>query len=114
MERYTLAHVGINGRDEEQARQIASAFEALFGWKEKVGNSSVFAGTEVEIMKKPGRGTLGHIAVGTPDVAAAVEDLTGRGVAVDMDSAKYKPDGTLNAVYLAGEVGGFAIHLVRV
>ena len=32
MERYTLAHVGINGRDEEQARQIASALSGWTAW----------------------------------------------------------------------------------
>ena len=32
---------------------------------------------------------------------------------VDMSTAKYKPDGTLNAVYLKQEVGGFALHIVR-
>ena len=26
--------------------------------------------------------------------------------------AKYKPDGTLNAIYLLDEVCGFAVHLV--
>ena len=29
------------------------------------------------------------------------------------EPAKYKPDGTLNAVYLKNEVGGFALHIVR-
>lgn len=113
MVEYTLAHIGINCPDSEEARKGAAMFEALFGLKVKEGNSSVFAGTAVELNKKPGRGTHGHIAIGTPDVAEAVADLTERGFAIDPDSAKYKPDGTLNAIYLADEVCGFAIHLMR-
>ena len=42
-----------------------------------------------------------------------MKDLESRGFEVDMSTAKYKPDGTLNAVYLKQEVGGFAVHIVR-
>ena len=66
----------------------------------------------VELMKTPYLGKNGHIAIGTPDVAAAVADLKERGFAFNMESAKYKPDGTLNAIYLADEICGFAVHLV--
>ena len=109
---YYIAHVGINCENEEEALKGAKMFEALFGLTVKNGNSSVFAGTAVELNKKPGRGKNGHIAIGTPDVAAAVADLEGRGFQFNKDSAKYKADGTLNAIYLADEVCGFAVHLV--
>ena len=109
---YSLAHVGINCANAEEARKGAAMFEALFGLTAKEGNSSVFAGKAVELMKSPYLGKNGHIAIGTPDVAAAVADLEGRGFAFNMASAKYKPDGTLNAIYLADEVCGFAVHLV--
>ena len=89
---YTLAHVGINCANAEQARKGAALFEAMFGLTMKEGN--------------------GHIAIGTPDVAAAVADLEGRGFQFNKESAKYKADGTLNAIYLADEICGFAVHLV--
>ena len=113
MVEYTLAHIGINCENAEEAMKGAKMFEALFGLTVKEGNSSIFAGTAVELNKKPGRGQHGHIAIGTPDVAAAVADLTERGFTVDPESAKYKPDGTLNAIYLADEICGFAVHLMR-
>ena len=113
MVEYTLAHVGINCENEEEAIRNAKLFEALFGLTVKVGNSSVFAGTAVELNKKPGRGKHGHIAIGTPDVAAAVADLEARGFTVDPSTAKYKPDGTLNAIYITEEICGFAVHLMR-
>ena len=91
---------------------IKEYIDAMFGLTMKEGNSSVFAGKAVELMKSPYLGANGHIAIGTPDVAAAVADLEGRGFQFNKESAKYKADGTLNAIYLADEICGFAVHLV--
>lgn len=110
---YTLAHVGINCANAEEAKKGAALFEAMFGLTAKEGNSSVFAGKDVELMKSPYLGRNGHIAIGTPDVAAAVTDLESRGFAFNKDTAKHKPDGTLSAIYLADEICGFAVHLMK-
>lgn len=109
---YTFGHMGINCANAEEARKGAALLEALFGLTVREGNSSVFAGKDVELMKSPYLGKNGHIAIGTPDVAAAVEELKSRGFAFNMESAKYKADGTLNAIYLADEICGFAVHLM--
>ena len=111
--KYELAHVGINGANPEEALAIARLFADMFGMPVKEGNSSDFAGSAVEVMKTPYKGRLGHIGVATPDCQAAVKDLESRGYEMDMSTAKYKPDGTLNAVYLKQEVGGFAVHIVK-
>ena len=112
MVEFTLAHVGINCANSDEAKRGAAMFEAMFGLTAREGNSSVFAGKAVELMKTPYLGKNGHIAIGTSDVAAAVADLTERGFAFNMESAKYKADGTLNEIYLADEICGFAVHLV--
>ena len=104
--------MGINCANAEEARKGATLLEALFGLTVREGNSSVFAGKDVELMKSPYLGKNGHIAIGTPDVAAAVEELKSRGFTFNMESAKYKADGTLNAIYLADEICGFAVHLM--
>ena len=104
--------MGINCANAEEARKGAALLEALFGLTVREGNSSVFAGKDVELMKSPYLGKNGHIAIGTPDVVAAVEELKSRGFAFNMESAKYKADGTLNAIYLADEICGFAVHLL--
>lgn len=104
--------MGINCANSEEARKGAALLEALFGLTVREGNSSVFAGKDVELMKSPYLGKNGHIAIGTPDVAAAVEELKSRGFAFNTESAKYKADGTLNAIYLADEICGFAVHLM--
>lgn len=110
---FSLAHVGINCADEDEAKRVTAMFSALFGWEQKVGNSSVFSGTAVECMKTMGRGTKGHIAVAANSVKRAAYQLENMGFGVDMSSAKYSADGTMTAVYLKDEIGGFAVHLVE-
>ena len=112
MAEYTLAHVGINGANAEEARKAAELLGTLFGFTAKEGNSSVFAGSGIEVMKEPYKGTHGHIAIGTPGVAAAQAELEAKGFTFDPSTAKYLSDGTLNAIYLTDEICGFAVHLV--
>lgn len=111
MAKYSLAHIGINAANKEEAQKAAEMFQTLFGFAVKEGNSSFFAG-DIELMKEPYMGKNGHIAIGTPDVAAAKAELEARGFTFNDATAKLKADGTLNAIYLTDEICGFAIHLV--
>ena len=110
---FQLVHVGINANGEEDAINIAGAFDSLFGWATKVGNSSVFAGNVVECMKQNGRGKHGHIAVSTGNIKRAVAQLKMQGVEFDESSFKYDANGRITVAYLKDEVAGFAIHLVE-
>ena len=112
MAEFTLAHIGINAENAEEAMKAAKLCELIFGFTVKEGNSSIFAGGVVEVMKTPYLGKNGHIAIGTPDVAAAKAELEARGFKFNEESAKFKADGVLNAIYLEDEIGGFAVHLV--
>ena len=109
---FELRHVGINANGDDEANGIAGSFEKLFGFAKKDGNSSVFAGTAIEVMKAPYLGANGHIAIGTNYIERAVYHMELQGFEFDMDTAKYK-NGKLIAVYLKGELGGFAVHLVQ-
>ena len=109
---FELAHIGINTDSEEEAEKTADTFEKLFGFAKKSGNSSVFAGSAVEVMKTPYLGTHGHIAIGTNYIQRAIYHMELQGFEFDMSTAKYKND-KLIAVYLKGELGGFAVHLVQ-
>ncbi len=111
--KYFLAHVGVNCANGEEAENTAKLFSLAFGFPVKVGNSSVFAGSEVECMKTPYLGRNGHIAIGCKDLSAAVEDLRQKGFEVDPATEKRNKDGKLVAIYLKGEFGGFAVHLVE-
>ena len=108
-----LAHIGINSENEEEALATANMLASLLSKKVAVGNSSIFVGTkEFEIMKKPGRGKNGHIAIACNNVDRAIYHLTRRGVKFDLDSMVTK-NGKHIACYMADEVAGFAIHLVQ-
>lgn len=110
---FELMHVGINSADEADADATAAHFDDIFGFTKKAGNSSVFAGTFIECMKKPYLGTNGHIAIGTNYMDRAVHYLESQGIAFNKDSAKYDDKGNMTAIYLEGEIGGFAVHLVQ-
>ena len=108
-----LLHVGINTDNEEEAMKVANLIGAMLNMKVAPGNSSIFVGNkEFEIMKKPGRGTNGHIAILTNNVDRAIYHLGQRGVKFDMDSKNVK-DGKTVAIYFADEIAGFAFHLVQ-
>lgn len=108
-----LGHIGINSENETEALATANLIGQLLGKKVAVGNSSIFVGAkEFEVMKKPGRGTHGHIAVKCNNIDRAIYHLGRRGVAFDMDSLVVK-NGKNIALYLSQEVGGFGIHLVQ-
>ena len=109
---FEVVHVGINMPDAEAALSLAGELNKAFDMPVKDGNSSVFASSGVEIMKSPYLGTNGHIAIRTNNINLAVSVLERKGYAVLADSAKYK-NGKLVAVYLAGEFGGFALHLLQ-
>ncbi|MBQ3789714.1 MAG: bifunctional 4-hydroxy-2-oxoglutarate aldolase/2-dehydro-3-deoxy-phosphogluconate aldolase [Lachnospiraceae bacterium] len=110
---FTLKHIGINEENEAAAEKTADRFDQLFGFVKKVGNSSIFAGNVIEVMKAKGPGAMGHIAVGTNNVDRAVYHLGRRGVKFDESSFKYDAEEHLKVAYLADEIGGFAVHLVK-
>jgi 2-dehydro-3-deoxyphosphogluconate aldolase/(4S)-4-hydroxy-2-oxoglutarate aldolase len=110
---FELKHIGINANNETEAGSIADSFVNMFGFTKKTGNSSIFAGTAVEVMKTPYLGKNGHIAIQTNDIKRAIYHLSKRGVVFDMETAKSDSAGAMKAVYMKNEVGGFAVHLVQ-
>ena len=109
---FELKHVGINSGSPEQAMKDAQAICALLGWPIKDGNNSTFVGDGFEMMKKPFRGTHGHIAIACNDIKRARWHLEQRGFAFDDDSVTIR-DGKLRSVYLRDEIAGFAFHLLQ-
>ena len=109
---FEMVHVGLNCANPEEAEKVADEFDSAFGFAKKVGNSSVFASTYMEMMKKPFKGTHGHIAIATNSVKRALYQLKLRGFDVDESSIKYNAEGVMNVAYLKHEFGGFAVHLV--
>lgn len=111
---FELVHVGINAENEEDALKAAKRFSFIFGMPVKEGNSSIFAGSVLEVMKKPYLGKNGHIAIRTNYIERAVNYLESiLEIEFDMESAKRDEKGILKAIYIKEEIGGFAIHLVQ-
>lgn len=111
---FTMQHIGINGKDRQEAVQIVTLFSQIFDLElrtEKKG--SPFAGTCIEAMAGNGPGTHGHIAFYTPDMDAAIAYLEEKGVAVNHASAKRNEDGSIYVIYLQDEIAGFAIQLIN-
>lgn len=110
---FDLAHIGINAADAETSLQITKQMAGIFNMPVKEGNSSNFAGTGIEVNKSMGLGKNGHIAIKTNSIPKAVAYLERNGVQVDMGTAKGPEGGSIIAVYLKEEIGGFAVHLLQ-
>lgn len=111
--KFELEHVGINTPNAEEAEKLAQLLAMMFNIEPRHGQKSEFAGPYFECMKAPFLGSNGHIAMKTPDLAAATEELKEKGFSFNMDTAAYTEDGKLKNVYLDGEFGGFAIHIMQ-
>ena len=109
---FELAHIGINAANEEEALKIANRYGFMFGLPVKVGNSSIFSGGIVEVMKTPFKGTNGHIAIRTNYIERAVNYMT-TVLGVEFEEPKRDEKGKYKALYMKEEVGGFAIHLLQ-
>ena len=72
--------------------------------------SFMFVGSLIEMMKNPGRGTCGHIAIQTNYLARAMYHLEKRGFVFDESSFKYDAKGNITVAYLKDEIAGFAVH----
>lgn len=108
---FSFAHVGINSKDDAEAKKTAGLFE-LFGFAAKEGNSSIFNSTIVEVMKSPFRGTNGHIGLKCWNIERALAYLEQFGFKGVEETAK-REKGKLSVIYLDKEIGGFAVHLVK-
>lgn len=110
---FQMVHIGINAENEDAALKAASRFSLLFGFQNKIGNSSIFSSEGIEIMKSPYLGKNGHIGIGTNSVFRARAFLERAGIAFNAESAKNDARGNLTAIYFKEEICGFAVHLVQ-
>ncbi len=111
--KFELEHVGINTPNAEEAEKLAQLLGMMFNIEPRHGQKSEFAGPYFECMKAPFLGFNGHIAMRTPDLTAAIEELKGKGFSFNMETAAYTEEGALKNIYLDGEYGGFAIHIMQ-
>lgn len=108
----SLVHVGINNENAEEAAKNAQMLSLFTGLPLDEHAGAIFVGKEYEVMKKPFRGTHGHLAVATWNLPRAKWHLEQMGFAFDEANAVVK-DGKMVAIYLQNEIAGFAVHLLQ-
>ncbi|MFV0379561.1 MAG: bifunctional 4-hydroxy-2-oxoglutarate aldolase/2-dehydro-3-deoxy-phosphogluconate aldolase [Anaerorhabdus sp.] len=109
---FKVAHIGINGENEKEAKDLANLLSLTFGLDKTEGNSSFFVSKEIEIVKEPYLGKNGHIAIACNNLKRAEAYLIKQGFTINQDTYKEKNNKTV-AVYLNEEFGGFAVHLLQ-
>jgi 2-dehydro-3-deoxyphosphogluconate aldolase/(4S)-4-hydroxy-2-oxoglutarate aldolase len=110
---FSMLHIGINTGNEDAAQKAANRISALFGFQNKTGNSMIFSGEGIELMKSSSPGENGHIAIGTNSVFRAKAFFERQGIEFDQGSAKTDVKGTLTFIFFKEEIGGFAFHLTQ-
>ena len=109
---FEIVHIGVNCGGEEAAKRDGALLAKLLALPLRdCGPKADFVGDMFEMMKVPGRGDKGHIAIGTRDIRRARYHMEQRGFA--FDEPILNDDGQVNAVYLKHDIAGFAIHLLR-
>ena len=99
----------MNTAGEAEARDIT---QTAVGISSQEGAKSYITGNVIEVIKGGYLGTNGHIAIGTPDIDAAVAYLEEKGLRFDPATTEWDENGK-KIVYLDHELAGFALHLVR-
>jgi 2-dehydro-3-deoxyphosphogluconate aldolase/(4S)-4-hydroxy-2-oxoglutarate aldolase len=107
---FKLLHIGLNSRDESEAREKGGSFAEMFNLPLIELPTAFFAGTMMEIIKTPFLGEHGHIAVSTNYIDRAMAYFERRGYAFRPTEGERKD---LVAAYFEKEIGGFAVHLRR-
>ena len=87
---FELMHLGINEGNKSKAQSCANDFASLLSLPVKEGSSSIFAGTEFEIMKTKFPGEHGHIAIGTNSIERSIAYFNRNGVTTLPETAKEK------------------------
>lgn len=111
--KFELEHIGINTENAKEAEELATLLSSIFNLTPRHGQKSEFAGDYFECMRSPFLEKNGHIAMRTADLESAVAELKEKGLEFNMDTAAYDEKEKLKNIYLAGEFGGFAIHILR-
>ncbi len=109
---FSLKHVGINNKNSSEASEAARFFTSFFPGAVAENEVSMMVDGSIELLKKPGRGDHGHIAISTHNITRARVFLERKGIELDQESM-VKEKGKVRALFLRNEIAGFAVHLVE-
>ena len=111
MHGFRLAHIGINAEDDERAEAISSLICALFGMPMTKKPESFFAADTIEVMRSPGFGKYGHVAIKCNSIKRAMFYLESRESSSIRRVSGRMPTEILRPLTLK-RIGGFAFHLI--
>ena len=113
MHGFQIVHVGINAGDADNAYAIAKMFAPFCLEISKDGEGGMFLNKDIEIMKKPWYGEKGHIAIACNNIQRAESYLKSLGVKFLEETKSIDAKGNYKAVYVDGDIAGFAVHLLQ-
>lgn len=113
MHNMELVHIGLNMEPGVEALPLAQVFCGMFDLDIRETPTAYFAGQGMELMKQPGAGKYGHLAIGVNHLPRAMAWLKAKGVAFRPESMQYMASGRPLVIYLKEEYTGFAIHLMQ-
>ena len=110
----SLAHVGLNSENEQDADEMTTAFSKLFIQEREETFVSYFGSEYSEVMKPENkRGIHGHIGVAVNNVPRAMHYYEAMGYHFNPDSVQVDEFGNMTLIYMIEQIGGFALHLYR-
>ena len=110
--KFEFAHVGINAQTPEEGERMKNFFTDVMGYHDyrEIPASFFTVDNKMELMKKMGKGTMGHLGFFVNDMPKAIEYLESKGYPVDYDTARYEEDGkTIRLIFIKEEINGFRI-----
>ena len=110
---FRIAHVGIHFSCGEDAQKASDWFRGVFDFDIVTGDSSIFAASDIELMKTRYLNKNRHIALYASSVERAHAWLERKGQKIIADSIRYDSRGRMLSFYLENEIEGFAVHIVR-
>ena len=109
----TIKHIGINEENGDGAA-LAGQFAGIFSGKVRETFKGWFGSEYVEIMSnKFTKGRHGHIGIGVNAPDRARRYYEALGYSFDDSTAGFDENGDLEIIYFSGEIGGFALHIVK-
>ncbi len=112
--RFEFAHVGINAKTPEEGVRMKDFFATVMGYDNfrEIPAAFFTEDNRMELLKKNGKGTFGHLGFFVEDIPAAIAYLESVGYPVDYDTARYEADGkTIRLIFIKEEINGFRIHI---
>ena len=114
MVKFEFGHVGINAQTEEEGKRMKEFFTDVMGYDNyrEIPASFFTSDNKMELMKKMGKGTMGHLGFFVENMQEAIDYLESKGYPVDWGTARYAEDGkTVRLIFLKEEINGFRLHI---